>query len=137
MLRIMSLFVVVSLAVSSLLLSCNRQPEVLYQKKINNVTATVTSDGKSLVKGNNMLKISLVDSSGAPVSNAMVHVRFFNKPGPGRMQLDISTPASPDDGSYGFVADFMEAGEWNFEIHISRRETGEPPIDLSFKVDVQ
>lgn len=125
------------LAVSTITVSCKKAPGFQYVKKSGGVSITISTSGKALVKGVNDLKISIVDSSGRPVPNAMVDVRYFSAFVPGRPQLDVSSPAMPKGDAYSLKAEIPAAGEWNFEIHITRPETKEPPADASFKAEIQ
>ncbi len=115
-------------------LSCHKDREVLFQKKTDKVTVTVSTSGKSLAKGVNTLGITIVDRAGVPVSNAAINVRYF-KTGSGA-QHDRSTPAFPEDGFYRLLVDLDASGEWNFEIHVLPEDYKSPAIDFVFEAQV-
>jgi hypothetical protein len=99
------------------------------------LTITLSVDRYPLVKGDNMLSVKAADSSGKPVTDAAVSVRYFMPAMPGMAPMDFNTQAMLKGDRYAFSANVPMEGGWKAEVSVTR--PGKPVATATFNIDAR
>jgi hypothetical protein len=99
------------------------------------LTITLSVDRYPLVKGDNMLSVKTADSSGKPVTDAAVSVRYFMPAMPGMAPMDFNTQAMLKGDRYAFSANVPMEGGWKAEVSVTR--PGKPVATATFNIDAR
>ena len=117
----------------SLLAGCSR--EYVHQKTEDGMNITLKALRYPLSTGDNALSASIADSSGKPVGDAAVAVRYYLAPLPGMASLDYSATTQAKDGGYAFTANIPMGGEW--KVDVTATQPGKPAVTATFTVDAE
>jgi hypothetical protein len=104
-------------------------------KTAGDVTVTLSAGSYPLVKGDNTLSVKLADSSGKPVTDAKVDVRYYMPPMPGMAPMEYTTQAMPSGNTYAFKANIPMEGGWRVDVTTNRGGTALPTV--TFNVDAR
>ncbi len=121
------------LAVLVTLFACSKGYET--QKTADDVKITLSVDRYPLVKGDNTLNVKVVDTSGKPVADAAVTVRYFMPPMPGMAPMEYTAQAVSKGDRYAVAANFPMEGGWKTEVSVARQ--GKPTATAMFNLDAR
>lgn len=105
------------------------------QKSVDDLKIMLSVDRYPLVKGDNTLNVKVTDSSGKPLNDATVNVRYYMPPMPGMAPMDFNTQAMPRGDHYSFSANIPMEGGWKAEVSVVR--PGKPAATTMFNVDAR
>jgi YtkA-like len=105
------------------------------QKSAGDVTVSLSASSYPLVKGDNTLKVKLADSSGKPVTDAKVDVRYYMPAMPGMAPMEYTTQAVASGSAYAFKANIPMEGGWRVDVTPNRGGTALPTV--TFNVDAR
>lgn len=105
------------------------------QKTAGDVTVTLSAGSYPLVKGDNALKVKLADSSGKPVTDAKMDVRYYMPAMPGMAPMEYTTQTMPSGNAYAFNANIPMEGGWRVDVTTNRGGTALPTV--TFNVDAR
>lgn len=125
--------VVVAFISMSVIFGCTKGYET--QKTSGGITVTLSAGSYPLVKGDNALKVKLADSSGKPVTDAKVDVRYYMPGMPGMAPMEYTTQAAPSGNAYSFTANIPMEGGWRVDVTANRGGAAVPPV--TFNVDAR
>ena len=117
----------------SVIFGCTKGYET--QKTAGGVTVTLSAGSYPLVKGDNTLKVKLADSSGNPVTDAKVDVRYYMPAMPGMAPMEYTTQAMQSGSAYAFTANIAMEGGWRVDVTANRAGTALPTV--TFNVDAR
>ncbi len=105
------------------------------QKAVDDVSITLKADRYPLIKGDNSLAVSVVDTAGKAVPDAAVQVRYYMPPMPGMAPMEFNTQAAPKGPGYSFTANIPMEGGWKAEVTVTR--PGKPVVTSTFNLDAR
>ena len=109
-----------------------------YEKKTvaGDLAITLSVDRYPLVKGDNTLSVKVADaSSGKPVTDAAVSIRYFMPAMSGMAPMDFNTQAVLKGDQYAFSANVPMEGGWKTEVSVAR--PGKPAATATFNIDAR
>ena len=127
------LAVVVALISAGVLFGCTQGYET--QKTAGDMKITLSAGSYPLVKGDNSLTVTLADSSGKPVTDAKVDVRYYMPAMPGMAPMEYTTQAMSSGNTYAFKANIPMEGGWRVDVTANRGGTALPTV--TFNVDAR
>jgi hypothetical protein len=128
-----SFAIAVVFIVALMLFGCSKGYES--QRSVDDVKITLSVDRYPLVKSDNTLAVKVADSSGKPVNDATVNVRYFMPPMPGMAPMDYNTQAVLKGDRYVFTANVPMEGGWKAEVSVTR--PGKPAANTTFNLDAR
>lgn len=129
-----ALFTIAAVFIAALVLfGCSKGYES--QRSVDDIKVTLSVDRYPLVKGDNTLSIKAADSSGNPVNDATVNVRYYMPPMPGMAPMDFNTQAVLKGDRYTFSANVPMEGGWKAEVSVAR--PGKPAATTTFNLDAR
>lgn len=117
----------------SLIAGCSKG--YVSQKTADGVNITLKADRYPLVKGDNSMSVNVVDSSGKPVSDSIVTVRYYMPAMPGMAPMEFIPQISAKGNAYAFTANIPMEGGWKLDVTTTRQ--GKPAVTATFNVDAR
>ncbi len=105
------------------------------KKTADDLSVTLKADRYPLIKGDNSLSVSVVDTAGNAVTNASVQVRYYMPPMPGMAPMEFNTQAAPKGNRYFFTANIPTEGGWKIDATVTQPE--KVAVTATFNVDVR
>jgi nitrogen fixation protein FixH len=130
--KTLSLAFIAALAVT-VVAGCTKGYET--RKTAGDLTITLSASSYPLVKGDNTLTVKLADSSGKPVTDAKVDVRYYMPAMPGMAPMEYTAQATPAGDAYRFTANIPMEGGWRVDVTTNRGGSVLPAV--TFNIDVR
>jgi hypothetical protein len=105
------------------------------KRTAGDLTVTVKADRYPLVKGDNMLAITVSDAAGKAVTDATVNVRYFMPAMAGMAPMEFSATAAAAGGRYTVAANIPMEGGWKVEVSVA--QPGKPSATATFNLDAR
>lgn len=91
-------------------------------KQAGEYTVNVKMDKNPPVSGDNRMEVTIQDSSGAYVTDALVTVEYSMPAMPGMPPMNYKSKTELKDNTYRADINFSMSGAWNINIKITRAE---------------
>ena len=102
--------------------------------KAGDFDVALTIDKNPPVVGNNNVTVAIKDSTGQPVTDALVRLEVSMAAMPGMPAINYKSDAALSDGTYKAPTTFSQAGPWSINAKILRAKK---IATAKFNVDVQ